>query len=91
MRRKINNPRILILNSGIEYKKGESQTTIEVQNSQSFADFLAAEERQVQIWVDRVVALKPDVVLCTKGVSEFASFKLAEVIFVFFLFGLSFW
>jgi len=78
MRRRINNPRILVLNSGIEYKKGESQTTIEVQNSQSFADFLAAEERQVQIWVDRVVALKPDVVLCTKGVSEFASFRLAE-------------
>ena len=36
MRRYIENPRILLIDSGLEYSKGESQTNIEMQSSVDF-------------------------------------------------------
>ena len=40
MRRRIENPRILLLDSGLEYSKGESQTNIEMQSSADFESVL---------------------------------------------------
>ena len=36
MRRMIENPRILLIDSGLEYTKGESQTNIEMQSTADF-------------------------------------------------------
>ena len=37
MKRRIENPRILLLDCGLEYKKGESQTNIEISGETDFA------------------------------------------------------
>merc|ERR1719310_97728 len=78
MRRKIVNPRILIIEGGLEYKKGESQTTIELADNKACNDFLAAEEEDIKEKVQRILALKPDVVLTDKGMSEMASYLLSQ-------------
>ena len=36
MRRRIENPRIVLLDCNLEYKKGESQTNIEITNESDF-------------------------------------------------------
>ena len=36
MRRRIENPRIILMDCSLEYKKGESQTNIEISNEEDF-------------------------------------------------------
>lgn len=45
MRRRIANPRILLLDCPLEYKKGENQTAVELANDSDFARLLQQEEQ----------------------------------------------
>jgi len=72
MRRGIENPRILLLDSGLEYSKGESQTNIEMQSSVDFESYLKKEEEYVKDLCEKIIALKPDVVVSEKGISDLA-------------------
>merc|ERR1719322_1946615 len=72
MRRRIEKPRILLLDSGIEYSKGESQTNIEMQSSVDFESYLKKEEEHVKDLCDKIIALKPDLVVSEKGISDLA-------------------
>merc|ERR1719384_17539 len=72
MRRRIENPRILLLDSGLEYSKGESQTNIEMQSSVDFESYLKKEEEYVKDLCEKIIALKPDVVVSEKGISDLA-------------------
>ena len=72
MRRKIANPRIILLDCPLEYKKGESQTNIEITNEDSWNRILEIEEEQVKKMCDAIIALKPDLVITEKGVSDLA-------------------
>lgn len=78
MRRRIENPRVIILESPLEYKKGESQTNYEFSDEHSFTRALEIEEEQVREMCGKIVALKPDVVVCEKGVSDLALSILFE-------------
>jgi hypothetical protein len=69
MRRRIENPRVLLLDCTLEYKKGESQTNIEVSKEEDWNRILQIEEEQVKQMCDAIVALKPDLVITEKGVS----------------------
>lgn len=69
MRRKIENPRVLLLDCTLEYKKGESQTNIEVSKEEDWNRILQIEEEQVKNMCDAIIALKPDLVITEKGVS----------------------
>jgi T-complex protein 1 subunit gamma len=69
MRRKIENPRIILLDCPLEYKKGESQTNIEVSKEEDWNRILQIEEEQVKSMCDHILALKPDLVITEKGVS----------------------
>ena len=64
-----NDPRILLLDCPLEYKKGESQTNIEVSKEDDWNRILQIEEEQVKIMCDAILAVKPDVVITEKGVS----------------------
>lgn len=44
MKRKIVNPRILLLDCPLEYKKGENQTAVEITKEEDFAELLRQEE-----------------------------------------------
>lgn len=69
MRRRIENPRIILLDCTLEYKKGESQTNIEISKEEDWNKILQIEEEQVKLMCDSILALKPDLVITEKGVS----------------------
>ncbi|KAI8272253.1 T-complex protein 1 subunit gamma [Colletotrichum sp. SAR11_59] len=72
MRRRIENPRIVLLDCPLEYKKGESQTNIEISKEEDWNRILQIEEEQVKAMCEAVLALKPDLVITEKGVSDLA-------------------
>merc|ERR1719500_1325000 len=72
MRRKIENPKILLLDCALEYTKGESQTDIEMSKDTDFSKLLQLEEAYIKKVCDDIIAIKPDVVITEKGVSDLA-------------------
>lgn len=78
MRRRIQRPRIILLDCPLEYKKGESQTNIEVTREEDWNRFLQIEEEQIRSMCDRIIELKPDVVFTEKGVSDLAQHFLLK-------------
>jgi len=78
MRRRIENPRIVLLDIGLEYKKGESQTEVEISKEEDFSTMLQLEEEQVQQMCNDIIAVKPDLVITEKGVSDLAQHFLVK-------------
>ncbi|CRK26353.1 hypothetical protein BN1708_014496 [Verticillium longisporum] len=78
MRRRIENPRIVLLDCPLEYKKGESQTNIEISKEEDWNRILQIEEEQVKAMCDSILALKPDLVITEKGVSDLAQHYLVK-------------
>ena len=78
MRRRIENPRVVLLDCPLEYKKGESQTAIEVSKEADWQRILEIEEEQVKGMCDAILALKPDLVITEKGVSDLAQHYLMQ-------------
>ena len=69
MRRRIENPRVLQIDCPLEYKKGESQTSVEVQREGEWSRYMELEEEQVRDMCAMIVAFKPDLLIAEKGVS----------------------
>ncbi|KAI0277019.1 T-complex protein 1 [Russula aff. rugulosa BPL654] len=78
MRRRIHNPRIVLLDCPLEYKKGESQTNIEISKEADFARINQIEEEQVKGMVDRILEFKPDLVITEKGISDYAQYFFSK-------------
>ncbi|NXU65847.1 TCPG protein, partial [Horornis vulcanius] len=76
MRRLIKNPRIVLLDCSLEYKKGESQTDIEITREEDFARILQMEEEYIQQMCEDLIRVKPDLVITEKGVSDLAQHYL---------------
>jgi T-complex protein 1 subunit gamma len=72
MRRRITKPRIVLLDCPLEYKKGESQTNIEITKDTDWSRIQEIEEEQVKAIVDKIVEFKPDLVITEKGISDYA-------------------
>ncbi|KAK9364863.1 chaperonin Cpn60/TCP-1 family [Lipomyces kononenkoae] len=78
MRRRIENPRIILLDCPLEYKKGESQTNIEITKEEDWARILEIEEEQIKSQCDTILSFKPDLVITEKGVSDLAQHYLLK-------------
>src|ERR1700761_7273613 len=78
MRRRIENPRIVLLDCPLEYKKGESQTNIEISKEEDWNRILQIEEQQVKAMCEAILAVKPDLVITEKGVSDLAQHFLLK-------------
>merc|ERR1719184_634647 len=78
MKRRLENPRILLLDCNLEYKKGESQTNIEIMNEGDFSKILEQEETYIKKICDEIIAFKPDLVITEKGVSDLAQHFLMK-------------
>ncbi|KAJ2793989.1 T-complex protein 1 subunit gamma, partial [Coemansia furcata] len=78
MRRHIENPRIILLDCPLEYKKGESQTNIEITREGDWSRVLEIEEEQIKAMCEKISALKPDLVITEKGVSDLAQHYLVK-------------
>eukprot|EP00186_Timspurckia_oligopyrenoides_P001371 CAMPEP_0182441238 /NCGR_PEP_ID=MMETSP1172-20130603/185_1 /TAXON_ID=708627 /ORGANISM="Timspurckia oligopyrenoides, Strain CCMP3278" /LENGTH=546 /DNA_ID=CAMNT_0024635413 /DNA_START=70 /DNA_END=1710 /DNA_ORIENTATION=- len=72
MRRRIENPRIVLLDSPIEYKKGDSQTNVEITSDTDWGKLLKMEEDFVEKLVADILKFKPDLVVTEKGISDLA-------------------
>ncbi|KAL2613151.1 hypothetical protein R1flu_024843 [Riccia fluitans] len=78
MRRKIRNPRILLLDCPLEYKKGENQTNAELMNEDDWATLLKMEEEFIEKVCAEIIRFKPDLVITEKGLSDLAAHFLAK-------------
>jgi T-complex protein 1 subunit gamma len=78
MRRRIEKPRILLLDCPLEYKKGESQTNVEITNTEDWNTLLRMEEEYVENMCMEIIAFQPDIVITEKGVSDLAQHYLAK-------------
>lgn len=73
MRRRIVNPRIILLDCPLEYKKGESQTNMEITKEADWARAQEIEEEQVKAMCSRLLEFKPDLIFTEKGISGLSS------------------
>jgi len=78
MRRRIEKPRILLLDCTLEYKKGESQTNIELSDEKAWEALLMEEENAIKEFCNDIIAFKPDLVVTEKGVSDLAQHYLQK-------------
>uniref|UniRef100_A0A668ULJ7 T-complex protein 1 subunit gamma n=1 Tax=Oreochromis aureus TaxID=47969 RepID=A0A668ULJ7_OREAU len=78
MRRMIKNPRIVLLDCSLEYKKGESQTDIEISKEEDFARILQMEEEYIQQICEDIIRLKPDLLFTEKGISGTCHLQLSR-------------
>ncbi|CAG8507431.1 12464_t:CDS:2 [Dentiscutata heterogama] len=76
MRRRIESPRIVLLDCPLEYKKGESQTSAEISDESHWNRLLQIEEEQIKEMCDKIISVKPDLVFTEKGVSDLAQHYL---------------
>eukprot|EP01023_Acetabularia_acetabulum_P066809 TRINITY_DN9073_c0_g3_i1.p1 TRINITY_DN9073_c0_g3~~TRINITY_DN9073_c0_g3_i1.p1 ORF type:complete len:558 (-),score=112.74 TRINITY_DN9073_c0_g3_i1:300-1973(-) len=72
MKRKIHNPRILLMDCPLEYKKGESQTNVEMMKEEDWKVLLELEEQYIQQVCEQILKHKPDVLITEKGMSDLA-------------------
>lgn len=78
MKRKIVNPRILLLDCPLEYKKLESQANIELKAESDFEAILKLEEEYVENLCKDIIKHKPNLVFTEKGVSDLAQHFLVK-------------
>merc|ERR1719440_1859682 len=78
MRREIKSPRVCLLDCPLEYKKGESQTNVEITKEADWELLLRQEEEEVKKVCDEILRVKPDVVITEKGVSDLAQHFLLK-------------
>ena len=78
MRRYIKNPRVLLLDCNLEYKKGESATNMEMSEANHMVDALQQEVNEVAQMCNYIMKWTPDVVVTEKGVSDLAQHFLMK-------------
>ncbi|XP_065672398.1 T-complex protein 1 subunit gamma isoform X2 [Hydra vulgaris] len=78
MSRRIENPRILLLDCNLEFKKGESMTNIEISQETDFNRILQLEEEFIKKLCDDIIVHKPNLLFTEKGVSDLAQHYLVK-------------
>jgi T-complex protein 1 subunit gamma len=78
MRRQIRNPRIILLDCPLEYKKGESQTNMELKTENAMCEALEQEMEEIAHMCNNILKWKPDIVITEKGVSDLAQHFLLK-------------
>ena len=78
MRRRVEKPRILLLDCPLEYKKGESSANVQIEKEEDWNALLRIEEEYIENVCAQIVAARPDVVITEKGVSDLAQHYLMK-------------
>ncbi len=78
MRRKIEKPRVLLLDCPLEYKKGESKTDLMMTKDTDMNDALQQEINEVAQMCTAILKWKPDIVVTEKGISDLAQHFLLK-------------
>ncbi|KAM0680714.1 T-complex protein 1 subunit gamma [Glugoides intestinalis] len=72
MRKNIENPKILLLDCSLEYRKGESVTSMELSGKDDFTRALQIEEEQIKRMCKNIIETGADIVITEKGISDLA-------------------
>ena len=72
MKRLIKNPRVLLLDCPLEYKKAESMLNVEIVDDKDWEKLMEMEEKWIQEVCESIIRFKPDVVCTEKGISDLA-------------------
>ena len=75
---KISNARIALLDFPLELKNPEIQTRISISSPEQLQSFITQEERTIKEIVDKIKMSGANVVLCQKGIDDFAQYLLAK-------------
>lgn len=78
MRRMIKNPRVVLLDCPLEYKKGESMTNVEITKEDEFEKLLMQEEAEVRKMCEDIARVGCDLVITEKGVCDLAAHFLIK-------------
>ncbi|XP_020571966.1 T-complex protein 1 subunit gamma [Phalaenopsis equestris] len=78
MKRRIVNPRIILLDCPLEYKKGENQTNAELVKEDDWEVLLKLEEEYIQNLCAQILKFKPNLVITEKGLSDLACHYLSK-------------
>jgi T-complex protein 1 subunit gamma len=78
MRRYIKNPRVLLLDCTLEYKKGENNVTVDITKESDFEALLKQEEQQIEQMCADILKFKPDLVVTEKGMSDLCQHILVK-------------
>ncbi len=78
MPKKIENAKILLLDSALEIEKTETDAKIEITSPQQMTDFLEQEEKMLKNMVEKVVKSGANVLFCQKGIDDVAQHFLAK-------------
>eukprot|EP00949_MAST-11_sp_MAST-11-sp1_P003940 g3940.t1 len=78
MNRRVENPRIILLDCPLEYTKGESNANLELMKDEDWDLILQREEEAVKELCSHIIKLKPNVVITEKGVSDLAQHFLVK-------------
>jgi T-complex protein 1 subunit gamma len=70
MKRRIVNPRVILLDCNLEAVKDASGGTLDIENPDEWKQAMDEEENAVRKMVNDIVKLKPDLVITEKGVSD---------------------
>ena len=78
MKRRVENPRVLLLDCPLEYRKAETTINVEVTKEQDWETLLQQEEDFLRNQAKAIIALKPTVVVTEKGLSDLTAHFLAK-------------
>eukprot|EP01001_Neometanema_parovale_P000619 NODE_1068_length_1911_cov_11.520694_g1015_i0.p1 GENE.NODE_1068_length_1911_cov_11.520694_g1015_i0~~NODE_1068_length_1911_cov_11.520694_g1015_i0.p1 ORF type:complete len:545 (+),score=167.53 NODE_1068_length_1911_cov_11.520694_g1015_i0:119-1753(+) len=73
MKRRVVNPRVILVDCPLEYKKGENAINVELSDPNNFELMLKLEEEYVRQLVEDIAKFKPDVVFTEMGLSDIAA------------------
>ena len=78
MPKKVQDAKILLLDTPVEIKETESETQIRINTPEQMQAFIAQEEKQLKEIVDKIIESGANVVFCQKGVDDVAQYFLAK-------------
>jgi thermosome len=78
MPERVENARILLLNSSLEIEKTEFEAKISIERPEQMKMFLEEETRMIKAMVDKIAAINANVVFCQKGIDDIGLHYLAK-------------
>ncbi len=78
MPKRVENAKILLLNSALEVKETEIDAKIRITDPEMMQKFIEQEEKMIKEMVDKIVEAGANVVFCQKGIDDLAQYYLAK-------------
>jgi|SRR5215218_4964203 len=78
MPKTIENARILLLNSGLEIEKTEFEAKISIDRPEQMKMFIEEETSMIKAMVDKIAAVKANIMFCQKGIDDVALHYLTK-------------